>query len=75
MSYPDVREQAARVSGLLTQLWNDDFPEAFPNVGRGDLLGLALAHAVHQGWIVPDPSMSSYLQGAEGLLGSGGQGE
>ena len=72
VTFPDVREQAARVSALLSAVWNDDFPEAFPTVGLDDTLGLALAHAVHQRWIEPDPAMSSYLQRAEDLLASGG---
>lgn len=72
MSFPDVREQAARVSGLLRDVWNDDFPDAYPDVHTDDTLGMALAYAVHQGWIEPDPAMASYLQRAEDLLGSGG---
>ena len=72
MPFTDVREQAARVSELLRDVWNDDFPEAFPDVGPDETLGLALAHALHVGWIEPDPAMSSYLQRAEDLLASGG---
>lgn len=75
MPFTDVREQAARVSELLRDAWNDDFPEVFPDVSLDDTLGLALAHAVHQGWIEPDPAMFSYLQRAEDLLGSGGDDE
>ena len=75
MPFTDVREQAARVSELLRDVWNDDFPEVFPNVGLDDTLGLALAHAIHLGWIEPDAAMSSYLQRAEDLLGSGGDDE
>lgn len=72
MSDADVRSQAARVSRLLVDSWNDDFPEAFPDLSVEDMLGLALAHAVHRGWIDPDPAMSPYIRGAEALLESGG---
>ena len=34
------------------------------------MLGMALAHAVHQGWVEPEPAMSPYLESAETLLGS-----
>lgn len=72
MSYAEVQAQAARVSQFLANAWNDDFPEAFPDVSIEDMLGLALAHAVHRGWIEPDPAMSHYMRGAEALLESGG---
>lgn len=65
-----VRAQAARTSELLTELWTEDFPEQFPDVGVDDMLGMALAHAIHKGWIEPDISMSTYLSGAEDLLQS-----
>lgn len=75
MPFVDVREQAARISEILSEVWNDEFPEAFPDVGLDDTLGLALAHAVHHGWIEPDPAMSPYLQRADDLLASGGDHE
>ena len=72
MSFPEVREQAARVAEILTDVWNEDFPGTFSDGNWEAMLGLALAHAVDQGWIEPDPAMSSYLQGAEELLTAGG---
>ena len=71
MSHADVRAHAARVSDLLVEVWTDDFPESFPEIGLDDSLGLALAHAVRRGWIEPDPAMSPCLNGAEALLGTG----
>ena len=70
MSISELRAQASRVNALLADVWNDDFPEVFPDVAVDEMLGMALAHAVHQGWIEPEPDMSPYLESAETLLGS-----
>ena len=66
-----VRAQAVRTSELLTELWTEDFPEQFPDVGVDDMLGMALAHAIHKGWIEPDITMSPFLLAAEKLLEAG----
>lgn len=70
MCHADVTAQATRVDLLLVDVWNHDFPETFSDIDSDAMLGMALAHAVHQGWIEPDPAMSPYLESAEALLGS-----
>jgi hypothetical protein len=68
MSEADVQAQGTRVAEKLADYWNEEFLEVFPDVSAEDMLGLALAHALRQGWIEPDLAMLAYLDRAEALL-------
>jgi len=67
----EVRYQASRVAQGLAEVWNEDFPDMYPDLTLEHMLGLALAHAVAQGWVEPDPAMAEYLNCAEVLLAGG----
>jgi hypothetical protein len=68
MSDADQLGQAIRISQRLAEVWNESFPEVFPDVSADDMLGLALAQALRRGWIEPDSAMVTYLDRAEALL-------
>lgn len=75
MSDADLPDQAIRVSQRLGDVWNEDFPNEYPDLALEEMLGLALAHALDKGWVEPDPTMVPYLDAAEALLEAGSDGE
>jgi hypothetical protein len=70
MAEVDVRSQAIRLAEMLSEAWNEDLIDSSDEIDA--MTGLALAHAVAQGWIEPDPSMTQYFASAEDLLAVGG---
>jgi hypothetical protein len=76
----NIKAQAAKLSALLVEAWNEDFRNVFGGAQEYeeqyyDIAGLAVAHAVHMGWVEPDPSdegVARILLGAERLLKSRG---
>jgi hypothetical protein len=75
VSDADLSDQAIRVSQRLREVWTEDLPNEYPDLALEEILGLALAHALDQGWVEPDPTMLRYLDAAEALLEAGSDGE
>ena len=71
MAEHEVLTQAHRVASLLTEAWNEELGEA--SIDTDVATGMAVGHAVSQGWIEPDPSFAPFLISAERFLESGGE--